>query len=157
MSTTNPTGTTGTTGTSGVTGTTTGPSASIGATGGTSASGESASRNLKDQLGEAGSHLKRAAQDAGSAVRGAAGAAGEELKIGRAHVKADLADGALAGMSAAEQASAAAREQADVLMEKGRDLVDSAAAMIRERPIAAFGTAFATGWIIAKLARGNNR
>ena len=44
-------------------------------------------------------------------------------------------------------------EQMDVLMDKGRDLIDSAAELIRERPLAAFGVAFAAGWIIAKLAR----
>jgi ElaB/YqjD/DUF883 family membrane-anchored ribosome-binding protein len=112
---------------------------------------------LKDSLGEAGSHLKQAARDAGEALKGAAGAAGEELRLGRAHVKSDLADGALAGLTAAEQASLAAREQADQLMEKGRDMIDSAAELIRERPIASFGAAFAAGWIIAKLARGSDR
>ncbi len=40
-------------------------------------------------------------------------------------------------------------------MERGRDLLDSAADMIRERPIASFGAAFAAGWIIAKLARSD--
>ena len=83
----------------------------------------------------------------------AAVAAGEELRVGKANVKADLADTALAGIAAAETAGGAAREQVDALMDKGRDLVDSAADLIRERPIAAFGTAFAAGWIIAKLAR----
>ena len=46
----------------------------------------------------------------------------------------------------------------DALMDKGRDLIDSAADLIRERPIASFGVAFAAGWIIAKLARsGGNK
>ena len=42
-------------------------------------------------------------------------------------------------------------------MEKGQDLVESAADLIRERPLASFGVAFAAGWIIAKLARGSDR
>ena len=109
---------------------------------------------LKGSLGEAGDHLKRAARDAGDALKGAAGAAGDELRLGKAHVKADLSDSALAGLTAAEQASLAAREQADVLMDKGRDMIDSAAELIRERPLAAFGAAFAAGWIISKLGRG---
>ncbi|MGH8084002.1 MAG: hypothetical protein ACREPV_01825 [Lysobacter sp.] len=112
---------------------------------------------LKNSLGEAGGHLKQAARDAGDAIKGASGAAGDELKVGKAHVKSDLADSALAGISAAEHASAAAREQADVLMDKGRDLIDSAAELIRERPIASFGAAFAAGWIIAKLARSGDK
>jgi ElaB/YqjD/DUF883 family membrane-anchored ribosome-binding protein len=32
----------------------------------------------------------------------------------------------------------------------------SAAELIRERPLASFGVAFATGWIIAKLTRGSS-
>lgn len=116
--------------------------------------GASASRQMKDHLSEAGTHLKQAGREAGTAVKSAASAAGEELRLGKANVKANLADGAVAGLSAAEQAAAASREQMDVLMDKGRDLLDSAAELIRERPLAAFGVAFATGWVIAKLARG---
>ena len=109
---------------------------------------------MKSNLGEAGSHLKSAASAAGEAVKGAASAAGDELRLGKANVKSELADSALAGIAAAEVGGEAAREQMDALMDKGRDLVDSAAELIRERPLASFGVAFATGWIIAKLARG---
>ena len=112
---------------------------------------------MKSQLGEAGSHLKQAALDTGDALRSAAGAAADELRLGKANVKADLADGAIAGLTAAEQAGGAAREQMDVLMDKGRDLIDSAAELIRERPLASFGVAFAAGWIIAKLARSGDK
>jgi len=108
---------------------------------------------LKSNLNEAGSHLKTAASAASDAIRGAAGSAGEELRLGKATVKAELADGALSGLAAAESGGAAAMEQVDVLMDKGRDLIDSAAGLIRERPLASFGVAFASGWIIAKLAR----
>ena len=48
---------------------------------------------------------------------------------------------------------AAAKEQMDVLMDKSRDMIDSTADLIRERPLTAFGIAFAAGWVIAKLAR----
>ena len=102
-------------------------------------------------VGEAGTQLKQAAVDAGVAIRNAASAAGDELRIGKANVKADLADGALAGLTAAEHAGGVAREQVDALMDKGRDLVESAAELIRERPLASFGIAFATGWLIAKI------
>jgi len=108
---------------------------------------------VKTHLGEAGSHLAQAARDAGAAVKNAASVAGDELKLGRATVKSDLADSAMAGVAAFEEGGTAAKEQYDVLLDKGRDLVESAADLIRERPIAAFGTAFAAGWIIAKLAR----
>ena len=108
---------------------------------------------MKSNLGEAGSHLKQAAIDTGDAIKSAAGAAGEELRLGKAHLKADLADSALAGIAAAEQAGSAAREQMDVLMDKGRDLIDSAAELVRERPLTSFGVAFAAGYLIAKLSR----
>lgn len=104
-------------------------------------------------LGECGTQLKQAAVDAGAAMRNAASAAGEELRLGKAAVKADLADGALAGIAAGERASQLASEQMDELMEKGREFVDTAAEIVRERPIAAFGAAFAAGWLIAKLGR----
>ena len=108
---------------------------------------------MKSNLGEAGSHLKQAAIDTGDAIKGAAVAAGEELRLGKAHLKADLADSALAGIAAAEQAGGAAREQMDVLMDKGRDLIDSAAELVRERPLTSFGVAFAAGYLIATLSR----
>ena len=108
---------------------------------------------MKNNLSEAGSHLKQAAIDSGDALKGAAAAAGEELRLGKANLKADLADSALAGIAAAEQAGGAAREQMDALMDKGRDLIDSAAELVRERPLTSFGVAFATGYLIAKLSR----
>ena len=113
------------------------------------------SENVKANLGEAGSHLKQAATDAGAAIKNAASVAGDELKVGRANVKADLADSALAGIAAFEEGGSAAKEQVDALMDKGRDLIDSAADLIRERPIASFGVAFAAGFVIAKLARSS--
>jgi ElaB/YqjD/DUF883 family membrane-anchored ribosome-binding protein len=111
--------------------------------------------NLKANLGEAGAYLKNAAADAGTTLKNAAAAAGDELKVGRSAVKADLADSALAGIAAFEEGGAVAKEQVDALMDKGRDLIDSAADLIRERPIASFGVAFAVGFVIAKLARSS--
>jgi ElaB/YqjD/DUF883 family membrane-anchored ribosome-binding protein len=112
---------------------------------------------MKASLGEAGSHLKQAASHAGEAMKGIAAAAGDEAKLGKANMKAELADGALAGIEAAGHAGAASMEQVDALVDKGRDLVESAADLIRERPLASFGVAFAAGWIIAKLARGSDK
>ena len=116
-----------------------------------------ASDNMKASLGEAGSHLRQAAGHAGEAIKGAASAAGDEMRLGKAQMKSELADGALSGIAALEQAGAASREQMDALMDKGRDLIDSASELIRERPLASFGMAFAAGWIIAKLARSGDK
>ena len=109
--------------------------------------------NLKDNLAEAGSHLKAAAGAAGEAIRGASSAATDELRLGRANVKAELADSALSGLGPGQLGGDAAREQMDALMDKGRDLIDSAAELIRERPLASFGVAFAAGWLVAALTR----
>ena len=108
---------------------------------------------LKSNLGEAGTHLKQAAVAAGDALKGAASAASGEMKLGKAQMKSELADGALSGLSAAEHLGGAAGEQMDALMDKGRDLIDSAAELIRERPLASFGVAFAAGWLVAALSR----
>ena len=112
---------------------------------------------LKSNLGEAGSHLKQAAGHAGEAIKSAATLSGDEMRLGKAQMKAELADGALAGLAAVEHAGAATGEQVDALMDKGRDLIESASDLIRERPLASFGMAFAAGWIIAKLARSDNK
>ena len=110
---------------------------------------------IKTNLGEAGTHLKQAASAAGGAVKNAANAAGGELKQGSEQVKAELSGSATAGRNAASHIGDATSEQVDALMEKGRDLIDSAAELIRERPLAAFGVAFAAGWIISKLGRSD--
>ena len=116
-----------------------------------------ATESMKNDLGEAGQHFKGAAVAAGDAIKGAASAAGDEMRLGKAQMKAELADGTLSSISAAENLGAASREQMDALMDKGRDLIDSAAELIRERPLASFGVAFAAGWIIAKLGRSSDK
>jgi ElaB/YqjD/DUF883 family membrane-anchored ribosome-binding protein len=110
---------------------------------------------IKTHLGEAGEHLKQAAVAAGGAVKNAVSAAGDELRLGQAQVKAELADTAVAGLGAAEHLGGAASEQMNALLDKGRDLLDSAADLIRERPLAAFGVAFAAGWLLSRLGRSD--
>ncbi len=116
-----------------------------------------ASENVKGNLSETGSHIMQAASATGEAIKGAAAAAGDELRLGKATLKAELADGALAGITAMENLGSATSEQMDVLMEKSRDVIDSAAELIRERPLTAFGMAFAAGWLIAKVSRSNDK
>ncbi len=116
-----------------------------------------ASDTIKSNLGEAGGHIKQAASAASEAIKGASNVAGDELRLGKAQVKSELADSALAGIAAAENLGDAAREQMDVLMDKSRDVLDSASELIRERPLTAFGIAFAAGWLIAKVARSSNK
>ena len=115
-----------------------------------------ATDGMKSNLGDAGVHLKQAAVHAGETIKGASSAAGDEMRLGKAQMKSELAESALSGIAAVEQAGAASREQMDALMDKGRDLIDSASELIRERPLASFGMAFAAGWIIAKLGRSGS-
>ena len=72
-------------------------------------------------------------------------------------MKASLGEAGGHLKQAASHAGAASKEQVDALVDKGRDLIESAADLIRERPLASFGVAFAAGWIIAKLARGGDK
>jgi ElaB/YqjD/DUF883 family membrane-anchored ribosome-binding protein len=116
-----------------------------------------ATEAVKSNLGEAGTHFKQAAVAATEAIKGATHAAGDEMRLGKAQMKAELADGAIASLTAGENLGAATGEQVDVLLDKGRDLIDSAAELIRERPLASFGVAFAAGWIIAKLGRSGEK
>src|SRR3546814_4714165 len=83
--------------------------------------------NLKSNLGEASDHLKQAAGHASDAFRSAASVAGDEARLGKAQVKADLADSALSGIAAMEEGAGAAREQGDQLPVQGQGPVDGAA------------------------------
>lgn len=112
---------------------------------------------MKENLSDAGAHLKSAASALGDAVKNAASAAGEEMKLGHQKLKSELSDTAHAGRAAAGYGSILAKEQADALTQKGRDLLDNAVDLIRQRPLAAFGSAFAAGWLIAKIVRGNDK
>ena len=112
--------------------------------------------NLKDQLNEAGSHLKAAANAAGTAVKGVASSVSDEAGVAKERIKAELSETAQYSKSAAHAGGAVAKEQVDALMDKSKDLIDSAAELIRERPLASFGVAFAAGFLIAKLARSND-
>lgn len=108
-------------------------------------------------LYEAKERLKDAAVAAGDAVRSAAStaakAAREDLKAGKEAVTDPLHDVASASRAAASEAKAAASAEIDVLVDKSKELWTSAEGVIRKHPVAAFGAALATGWLIAKLVR----
>lgn len=101
--------------------------------------------------------ISNASSNLGDSIRNAAAVAGDELRVAKANVKGTLADAGLVGINAIESGAAVAGEQMDALMDKGRDLIESAAELVRERPLASFGVAFAAGWIIAKLARSGDK
>lgn len=105
-----------------------------------------AKERLKDAAVAAGGAVKSAASSAASAAR-------EDLAQNRAQIGQPLADARGAAATAASEAGAAASAEIDHLMGKGKELWSSAESVIRQRPIAAFGAAFAAGWLIAKLLR----
>jgi ElaB/YqjD/DUF883 family membrane-anchored ribosome-binding protein len=105
------------------------------------------------RLSEASAHLKTAVDLAGTSVRHAAEAAADELKVGREAVGDELGEAGKASKAAAHEAREVASEQVDAALSKGRDLVRSAEALIREKPLAAFGVAFAAGFLLSRLAR----
>ena len=135
--------------------------------------------HLKDAAGHAGDALKGAASAAGDEMRlGKAQVKGDladsalsgiaALEQAGAAIDPRLAGATFAELPAAQRqaglplatsstSTPASREQMDALMDKSRDLIDSASELIRERPLASFGVAFAAGWIIAKLARSGDK
>lgn len=105
-----------------------------------------AKERLKDAAVAAGSTVKQAASSAASAAR-------DGLYEGRSRIEEPLSDAASAASAAASEARAAAGAEVEVLLDKGKELWSGAEELIRRRPIAAFGTALAAGWILAKLMR----
>lgn len=101
-------------------------------------------------LYEAKERLKDAAAAAGTVVKNVASSAVAE---GRERIGEPLSDARSAAGAAATQAGHAVSAEFDVIVDKGKELWSSAEELIRKRPVAAFGTAFAVGWLIAKLAR----
>lgn len=110
-------------------------------------------------LYEAKERLLDAAVAAGSAVKNAAGnaaaAAREGLSESSSSIRKPLADARGAAATAASEVGEAASAEFDHLLGKGKELWSSAESLIRQRPVVAFGAAFAVGWLIAKLARRN--
>ncbi len=73
----------------------------------------------------------------------------EHLQEAKEHLK----DAASAGCKAAVEARTAAGAEMDELLDKGRDMLCEAQGLIRKHPVAAFGVAFAAGWVLARLTR----
>lgn len=105
-----------------------------------------AKERLKDAAGAAGQAARHAATSAASAAR-------ESLAQDRERIGTPLQDARSAAVAAASEAGAAASAEVEVLVDKGKELWASAEQLIRKHPVGAFGTAFAAGWLIAKVIR----
>jgi ElaB/YqjD/DUF883 family membrane-anchored ribosome-binding protein len=75
----------------------------------------------------------------------------EKLGIVRDQVIVGVADAVNSTVEAARVAKDKASEGIDSLLDQGKDLVDDAGDVIRNRPWATVGIALATGYLIAKL------
>ena len=105
-----------------------------------------AKERLKDAVVATGTAVKTAATNAATAAR-------DGLADSRDSIARPLADARDAASTAASEVGSAASAELDVLVDKGKDLWASAETLIRKHPVGAFGAAFATGWLIAKLMR----
>lgn len=83
-----------------------------------------AARSGREHLREAGSHV------------------GEGVRNARAETRAAMDD----FKTAASETSQAASDRGAIYLERAGD-------MIRERPLTAFGIAFATGWLVSRVFR----
>lgn len=77
----------------------------------------------------------------------------EKAALARDQVTVGVADAVESGMEAARSAKAVLDEKFEGLIDSGRDVIDQAEDLIRERPWVSFGAAFAAGYLIAKLTR----
>ena len=80
-------------------------------------------------------------------------AAGEHLGQARDHLTVGVADAVNSGKDAAREAKAELDDKLEKLLDQGKDMLGQAEDLIRSRPWASFGAAFAAGYLIAKLTR----
>ena len=83
------------------------------------------------------------------------GAALNQAGLARDRATVGVADAVNSGMEAARGAKAVIDEKLEGLIDSGRDVIDQAEDLIRSRPWASFGAAFAAGYLIAKVTRSS--
>ena len=83
----------------------------------------------------------------------AVGNAVDKAALARDHLTVGVADAVNSGVEAAQKAKAVLDEKLEGLIDSGKDVIDQAEDLIRSRPWVAFGSAFAAGYLIAKLTR----
>jgi hypothetical protein len=77
--------------------------------------------------------------------------AADKIALARDHLTVGVADAVNDGIAAAKEAKQVLDEKLDSLIDSGKDVIDQAEDLIRTRPWASFGVAFAAGYLIAKL------
>lgn len=77
----------------------------------------------------------------------------ENLGEARDALKAGAREALEAGTAAAQEARAELDEKLQGLLDQGRGLLNQAEDLIRSKPLASFGVAFAAGYLVAALTR----
>ena len=80
----------------------------------------------------------------------------DKAALARDHITVGVADAVNSGVDAAKNAKAILDEKLEGLIDSGKDVIDQAEDLIRARPWASFGAAFAAGYLIAKLTRSKD-
>jgi ElaB/YqjD/DUF883 family membrane-anchored ribosome-binding protein len=80
----------------------------------------------------------------------------ERAALARDQITVGVADAVNSGVDAAKHAKAVLDEKLEGLIDSGKDVIDQAEDLIRSRPWASFGVAFAAGYLIAKLTRSKD-
>jgi ElaB/YqjD/DUF883 family membrane-anchored ribosome-binding protein len=77
----------------------------------------------------------------------------ENLGEARDALKSGVTDALEAGAAAAKEAGAELDEKLQGLLDQGRGMLNQAEDLIRSKPLASFGIAFAAGYLVAALTR----
>ncbi|HEX5693382.1 MAG TPA: hypothetical protein VFY00_02045 [Arenimonas sp.] len=77
----------------------------------------------------------------------------ENLGDARDALKSGVNEALEAGAAAAHEARAELDEKLQGLLDQGRGMLNQAEDLIRSKPLASFGVAFAAGYLIAALTR----
>ena len=94
-----------------------------------------------------------ASENGNNGNAGVTAAVREKAALARDQLTVGVADAVDSGMEAARTAKAVLDQKLEGLIDSGKDVVDQAEELIRTRPWASFGVAFAAGYLIAKLTR----
>ena len=98
-------------------------------------------------------HLRSAAKHAGEAMKSATEAAKGELSSGSEKVRADLSDAGQSSAEAARAARASAEQQMQSALKQGKAQAAKVEELIRNHPLAAFGVALGSGYLLARILR----
>ena len=96
------------------------------------------------------------ASENGNGNGGAQASVRDKAALARDQLTVGVADAVDSGMEAARTAKAVLDQKLEGLIDSGKDVIDQAEDLIKSRPWASFGAAFAAGYLIAKLTRSKD-